>query len=122
MTKIVLLVSNIEKTSRHTENGSIINRSTCHTLSYCVNDNLRRELKVIPRLSTHGICLASGSSRFIFSQTSGRKLVLQKGKKAKGNKDMRMACVKCYNYGNKGLYTRDCPELIKVPSFTVAPE
>jgi len=46
---------------------------------------------------------------------------MSKGKRAKGNKGMHIACVKCYNYESKGSYARDDPKPIKVPSFTVAP-
>jgi len=64
-----------------------MNRTICYTLSYYINDDLVRGLKVIPLLSAHGISLASGSSRFISSLNSKPKVGIAKEKSAKGNKE-----------------------------------
>jgi len=83
---------------------------------YCINDDLVRKLKFIPLLSTHGISLASVHLDSFSHKVLNLRLVLQKGKRAKGNKEMYIARVKCYNCENKGSYAQNCPEPIKVPS------
>ena len=50
------------------------------------------------------------------------KAGIAKKQKAKGNGEKNIAQVKCYNYGKKCHYTRDCPEPREVPFSTYSPE
>ena len=51
------------------------------------------------------------------SQNSHSKCGYAKKHKAKSTGAKAMARVKCYNYGKKGRFARDCPESAKVPIF-----
>ena len=55
-------------------------------------------------------------------QKGGPKTEIAKKQKAEGNGEKNIAPVKCYNFGKKGHYTRDCPEPQKVPFSTYSPK
>ena len=55
-------------------------------------------------------------------QKSRPKSSVAKKQKAKGNGEKNIARVKCYNYGKKNHFTRDCSKPSKVPFFTHTPK